>query len=544
MKLLIVDDEYHVIKTVKYLINLSSLEISEILEAGSAKDAITIIEQVQPEILITDVMMNDVTGLELMNYLNHTNIFIKIIVISGYNNFEYIRAALRGGGVDYLLKPIDADQLIAAIQKAINAWRQEDEQRTQTQKHLDMISSMSTICKETLLYRMMTQSSPEKFYQELLPIMPKLNQCRTCIVSYHNCHPFLLEQSSVAYHHLTSACMALNQALEEQNIGLCFFNSDDGWELVLFLYHHTSESLRFLEEQLILIQQKFGISLIWGQSKPMAFPASLGTAFLQAKTAFYEQDVFSIPPSVLSYSQLKADTLNAEQPELEALLYSALITGNETLINSSVEQWCLSVFPNHYAPLHHALAVISRYRTLMEQWKEELTVQYSGLNIQVSPVLSYSQLLDKNSLFSTTALIQNVKFEMLQLFGELTSPTSHPQNDIIYQIAYYIRLNYDKPFSQFACAQLFYINKNYMCRKFKNTFHVSMISYLNQIRIDHAKKLLQNSSNKIKDIANLVGFEDEKYFSRQFHKHTGLSPNEYRLALTEPLEKNILNERL
>ena len=120
---------------------------------------------------------------------------------------------------------------------------------------------------------------------------------------------------------------------------------------------------------------------------------------------------------------------------------------------------------------------------------------------------------------------------MFQLSGELTSPSSNPQNDIIHQVAHYIRLNYNKPFSQFACAQLFFINKNYMCRKFKNTFHISMVSYLNQIRIDRAKELLANPGIKIKDVANLVGYEDEKYFSRQFHKNTGISPNEYRNQL-------------
>lgn len=67
MKLLIVDDEYHVIKTVKYLTRMSGLDIDEIFEAVSAKDAITIIEREHPEILITDVVMTDVTGLDLMN---------------------------------------------------------------------------------------------------------------------------------------------------------------------------------------------------------------------------------------------------------------------------------------------------------------------------------------------------------------------------------------------------------------------------------------------------------------------------------------------
>ena len=199
MKLLIVDDEYHVIKTVRYLLQISPIQFDEIFEAQSAKDAITIIERERPEILITDVLMADVTGLDLMNYLNNTSIPIKTIVISGYNNFEYIRAALKEGGVDYLLKPIDADQLFSAVETAINQWEKEDAQKRQTLKHLDMIQSMSSLCKETLLYRIMTQSSIEKYYQDLLQIVPGLKQCRNCMVGYANCGPFFSTHSEKSY---------------------------------------------------------------------------------------------------------------------------------------------------------------------------------------------------------------------------------------------------------------------------------------------------------------------------------------------------------
>lgn len=238
MKLLIVDDEYHVIKTVKYLIRMSSLDISEIFEANSAKDAITIIERERPQIMITDVVMTDVTGLELMNYLNHSTVPIKVIVISGYNNFEYIRAALRAGGVDYLLKPIDADQLAAAVQKAIDEWRLEDARTRQTEQHLEMISSMSALCKETLLYRIMTQPTPEKYYQDLIQIVPMLRQCRNCIIGYLNCQPFTPGPASEIYNRITSAVNQLKETLQQKNIGSCFFSADDSREVILFIHHH------------------------------------------------------------------------------------------------------------------------------------------------------------------------------------------------------------------------------------------------------------------------------------------------------------------
>ena len=121
------------------------------------------------------------------------------------------------------------------------------------------------------------------------------------------------------------------------------------------------------------------------------------------------------------------------------------------------------------------------------------------------------------------------------MYRALTSQNSNPDNDVIYQIAHYIDLNYNKPFSQNDCAQLFFINKDYMCRKFKSVFQVNMIAYLTSLRIGHSKEFLANPDIRIKDIASLVGFEDEKYFSRQFRKTTGMTPNEYRRrVLTSP----------
>lgn len=134
----------------------------------------------------------------------------------------------------------------------------------------------------------------------------------------------------------------------------------------------------------------------------------------------------------------------------------------------------------------------------MENWNIELSRQYPKLTLSDCPKLFYFQFLDSDGHLSLESLKKSIKFEMFQLSGELTSPSTNPQNDVIYQVAHYIRLNYAKPFSQFSCAQLFFINKNYMCRKFKNTFHTSMVSYLNQIRIDHAKDFLKPRELRLK----------------------------------------------
>ena len=120
MKVMIVDDEAHVITAVKLLVPWNELGITQILEASNPQDAIRIMEQEQPEILITDIVMQDLSGIDLMEYVNHAPFRTKVVVISGYNNFEYVRGSLQNGGVDYLLKPLDQNQLIAAVHKAVS----------------------------------------------------------------------------------------------------------------------------------------------------------------------------------------------------------------------------------------------------------------------------------------------------------------------------------------------------------------------------------------------------------------------------------------
>lgn len=537
MKLLIVDDEYHVIKAVKFLVSLSSLGITQIFEAGSAPEAIAIIEKERPEILITDVVMQDFTGIDLMEYLNNTTIPIKVIVISGFNNFDYIRAALQNGGVDYLLKPIDADQLEQAVKKAVAEWKREDEQRRQTIEHMEMISSMSIICKETMLYRILTHRSSEKYGQELFKIIPRLTACETCMVGYYDSLYYQPDQTSPAYQALLTACGEINDFLEERNSGFCFFSPDDGREVVVFLYHSCFQNVRILVKRIQEISKRLHLPLTFGFGLEVSFPADAHISYEQAVRAYKEQDVSHAICPVILYDPAFATLSLSGQDEAWRQLFTALITSNEKLIDESIDMWIHLYFPREGYPLYYVLEVLENCNRVMERWQAELKKYYPNLVLSPGVPLTYHQMLNENDRFSLVMLKKQMRLEISRLIRELTSPQTNPKHDVIYQVEYYLRLNYDKPFSQFACAQLFYINKNYMCRKFKNTFQTSMVSYLTEIRVNHAKELLENPDIRVRDIANLVGFEDEKYFSRQFHKVMGMSPNEYRQRLeTEKTE--------
>lgn len=118
-KLLIVDDEYLVRKRLLSTIDWNSLGICEIFEAENGKQALSISIENEPDIILTDIDMPELSGIELMQALNESALYPRVILISGYNEFEFARSGLKLGAVDYLLKPVDENELISIIKSCI-----------------------------------------------------------------------------------------------------------------------------------------------------------------------------------------------------------------------------------------------------------------------------------------------------------------------------------------------------------------------------------------------------------------------------------------
>lgn len=118
-KTLIIDDIALVRDAVKILGQWDIFEISEIFEASNAQEALSIIHAEKPDIIITDMKMPVMDGTALLQYLEKEHISSKVIVISGFSDFSYMRTAIKSGVIDYILKPIDPQDLNNALAAAI-----------------------------------------------------------------------------------------------------------------------------------------------------------------------------------------------------------------------------------------------------------------------------------------------------------------------------------------------------------------------------------------------------------------------------------------
>ena len=120
MKVLIVDDESHVRDAIQLLLEWDSYGFDTVLTADSVEEAQYILQKQKPELLIVDVVIGPVLGMDILNYINDQKMETKSIVISGHDDFQYVRAMFILGAIEYLLKPIEQDKLEAAVQKAVS----------------------------------------------------------------------------------------------------------------------------------------------------------------------------------------------------------------------------------------------------------------------------------------------------------------------------------------------------------------------------------------------------------------------------------------
>lgn len=526
MKVLIVDDEIHVIKAIKLLVPWKELGITDVLEASDPKIAINIIEQYHPEILISDMVMQDLSGIDLMDYVYRSHIHPKIIIISGYDNFEYVRGSMQLGGVDYILKPINKVQLINAIKKAGSAWLQEESLQNTVLFQKKQIEIMTDSYKETLLKKVLNSNYTQNDYEELVHTCFEMKEQDYIAFAYCSLGNFVSIQE-----HLNEINALRNKITMFITSKHAFLVSgEDLGEIQLFFPILTQTVIKDFEEFLCSCQKGFPFRINMGISYAMLSPTNIQTIAEQAKEAYYDMDLSSSLPILLDYNKITDVSYN--KPPLhetdEINLMSAMLTGDKVYMEKSIHTWLDDQLSDTPLLLGIVNELLKDTYTIRDYWIVTLEKRY---NIDLHQYITHSMPLNTfldSSLLLTRAYLETKLCENMDSFYHDCILSNIQCSDIMHQIVLYIELNYDKPFNQTECALLFHINKDYLSRKFKQIFHVNMITYINNKRIEEAKRLLSDSNMKVNQVSQQVGFDDEKYFSRLFKKTTGMSPADYQ----------------
>ena len=540
MRALIVDDEARVRKAVKILVNWEQHHITEVLEAQSGSEAIQMIKEKKPSLVIMDMMMQDGDGLELMSWVSEFSGHIKFIVVSGHNDFDFVRHTVRHGGIDYILKPIDADAINIAVNKAVTSFLSEEEERVHKYEQRIRLNEIQPIYEEKKL----TALIDDPFTSELTlrrliedSVIPNhVGQAMLLLLQTDPGDLPLLQRfagdNELLHYALVNIC---NEFLHADHIGTAFRYWSKPNEIVILLWRYD-QVITLIDKINQGIFRTLNRRMHFGISSVQKFPADLSAQHEEALQALCKRNLLYHENNYHIFSATD-DNLTPQSPYLSFIpdeWRMAIMTGRKEALAQVSKNWIQGLSKLGFV----SPEVLITWKSDAIQFRQQIVREMTGEDAEVimKRLESKDQLTPSpypnGYAFSLAAWREWVQAFMEQLLEVIITRQSR-ENTSMNNIIKYIEQHYHDELSLQEVAAKFFVSREYVSRRFKQEYGINFTDYIGKYRIEKAKLLMQNQYLKLSQIAEMVGFHDVKYFSKVFKKQEGLSPKEYRLTLPE-----------
>jgi len=513
-KVIIVDDERMIRMGIKQVIPWDSLGIQEVFIAGSAKDALEIIHQEVPEIIVTDINMAEMTGLELIQAVREINEDAKIIVLTGYDRFEYARECLRMQVNDLLLKPVDERGLAEAVQRLVEELKLSKEKGKKESLIKRTQGSMQQIQLEHMMRDIIENKESKteyiaSLYQEY-SYDPGL-RLQVAIVEpemYDNQKKYEMNFRAMSVRNI---CIGLVDAME---LGITFL--DSLYRIVIAYFTNDRNSVLEQVQQLSdILKDEFEIS-------PKIILGNEVKGFTQLY-ASYNDALYLLEHEKDDFRKIVQ--MNDSQNRNDIFIEVFQEMKRQMCQNIGDEEYILHVYDSFVkAGDSYNLSEAYIKRCCFEIASE---VYYSYINDTRSSV---DQKMNTYMQSLMNARRQEACEITREFVGSLIGKKVVDTHDIISEAKRYIDEHLGEDISVSNIAAALFVSPNYFSRLFKRIQGEGCNEYLIEKRIEKAKSLLSLTNFKAGKIAAMVGYRDANYFTLAFKKHTGMSPIEYREA--------------
>lgn len=512
MKILFVDDERLIRESMKTLIDWERVGCTQLEMADSAAHAIELMQSTAFDLVISDIVMQRMNGIELSKYIRTHFPETKVIILSAHEDFSMARGAIEAGVSQYLLKPIVPEELEQAI-------RQAGEEIFERQRKHDEVLETEKIVD---LYRHVVT---EGIWRELLSPAAKDS---TRISS-------MLEVSGLARFEGRAACVLVSCGdVDEQ----------EAHRLALGSLSTIMGSAKTEEKEYALVISE-GSSAQELEQLRSRFSAANGTdalvvcgyfvddllllknSYADAKRKQMLYAALSLDSPVLQY-EYERELKNDEKLEyLFRDLKVAFVYGGKSLPRKLDTFYaCVLKYPGEKARgLLEARLLLELYTQLKEKGAE-----LPAYELLMKQYAAIPQMDERKQMIA-----QMAAHYVTDVAGNENRPQVLAEN-----IKRYIDENYSDPdLSVRSIADSFFISNAYLSRIFKRTFGQTCIEYITKVRLDYACRLLENAEIRVADIAEKAGYSTAYYFSVQFKKVIGETPVEYRRRVRKANESDV-----
>ncbi|WP_445489987.1 response regulator [Niallia sp. 03133] len=524
MKALIIDDEKHVREAIKLLADWEQNGIDQIYEASNGEEAIHYIKKYKPEIIFSDMKMPKVDGTQLLKWIKENQSSSKTIVVTGYDDYHYMRKAIHFGSADYLLKPIDPEILNHALENVVQEWIKEESDRKQKMSNYQLINQMKPIYRDRVLTQFLNSNVIKEDLENELGIPLAENYTIALVQINGKILQAFRNDRDLTYFSILNV---INELLTNRNLGIAFRYLSNKGEIVIIYWADREMIIQSLTQIYDTLYQFLEVSCSICSGNPVKDSSMLSKSYEEAKQILLGSNLLE-KKKIRVYCKKETDV-----PSLKSLMaYSADIklavqSGDRKLVSELVEQIIKDYTSEQYLSIQQLNQLENEYLVISQRWYKDYQIpQKTYTDMEQRMAL----FLNKDGTFNIEAYKQKIMREMMVFIKRIAEKK---KTNIMSEIEKYLLGNFHRDVKLQELSEHFYISREYISRKFKQEFQVNISDYLVNVRIEKAKNLLKNSKLKIYDIAKMVGYQDDKYFRKVFKKTAGLTPNEYRDHLKE-----------
>lgn len=535
IKVFLVEDEMVIRRGIKNSIDWEKEGYIFCGEASDGELAYPMIIKEKPDILITDIRMPFMDGLELCKLVKKELPNIKILILSGYDEFDYAKEAIRLGVTEYLLKPISSGKLLEALNGMSESIRREKEDKDLVRKYMEEMRENTEHEKQKFFEQMIAGNlsmadaleTGKKYEMNLSAGMYNLLLFRFTLGKENRKSGELLGEAEYAIEKLTER---LEYVFE-------FQRGVEGWAFLLMADNEEqmSERVKELSKDLEEIMKNYStIAYFGGIGQPVARLRELEESFREAERALAARFTMELN-RIISVEDIRmaqnVDTLDdieitsfGEIEKTRTMLEKFLNNGAEDEIDEFVD-----VYINEL-PEENLKSVLMRQYIIMDAYIVMMSFCEKIEGIEGEMQAQSEELKNSMKTIQTLEEIKNyIRMLLKKIIGVRDTISGRRYSDIIEIAKDQIRKTYmSDEISLNTIAAEVGMSPSYFSSIFSKEMGKTFVEYLTEIRMDRAKELLMCSSMKTSEIGYEVGYKDPHYFSYIFKKTQNCTPKEFR----------------
>lgn len=506
LKIMFVDDEVNIRDGLRFSFDWEEMGYEVIAEAENGTHALDLFYETMPDVIITDICMNDGDGLEFIKHVKSVSPQTEIIVLSGYPNFEYAKTAIQYGVFSYLLKPVSSAELI------------------------DTLSAI----KEKILYR--NKQNSELFLYKLLQMN---TPSQSDIDDLKKTYGIQLPQSSSYFIIAIQKKDSINdssyyEALCENiythfvKLYTAFICRPQHHHIAILIFCNNANTKSIICSNIAKIADSTGNAAgnsTVGVSNSFNSITDIKEAYIQALYCISRKDdfrngniIYYTNNSSISYGEALLANISLTNEEISKII-QGINMRNRSLVNSALDSFYKRIDRQKNTD-------IPIFKTLMSELAVQIT--YTAAPDMKTRQLIFGKYLSPIDDISGLHQVDDIKSYISDLIDSVFSHTTvilgENYSKMVRDAVIYIMTNYPFNISVDTIANSVNASRHHLMRVFKKETGSTITDFVTQYRINIAMELLKNGRQNVSQVAEQVGYSDVNYFSKVFKKTVGQTP--------------------